>query len=508
MRFSLRRLLQLLVALVAVFFLVPLVYRQCLGVILQSKAPRSREIQIPPSPITQSINWKDIPQRYPVTSTIALPSGTSVPRPRIQHEFGVETEHNKAQRLQRQAAVKDAYIHSWEGYKKYAWKQDELLPVSAGFRNTLGARGATLIDSLTTLLIMGMGDEFTNALKEVREIDFSTSAEPILNLFETNIRYLGGLLGAYDLSEKKHRVLLQKAAQLGDMLYGAFDTPNRLPVTRWDWQRALHLKHQHALQSAFSAELGTLTLEFTRLSQLTGDHKYYDAVQRISDIFSAQQNKTSIPGLFPITISPATEDFTYANTYSLGGCADSLYEYFIKEHMLLGGVNSQYRNLYENSIDAAKEHLFFRPLNPENKDILIPGTARKGAVDRVKLDPEGQHLACFVGGMVALGAQVLGRSDDLVTARKLVDGCIWASDATPTGIMPEMFHLVPCADPDDCAWNMERWHQGVKAESGSGRDADIPDIIQEDGLRPGFTKIADKRFLLRYAPSSKSPVLH
>jgi mannosyl-oligosaccharide alpha-1,2-mannosidase len=168
---------------------------------------------------------------------IALPSGTPATRPRIQHDFGIETEHNKAQRLQRQAAVKDVFVHSWEGYKKYAWLQDEVLPVTAGFRNTLGNRGATLIDSLDTLLIMGLEDEFANALKAVKKIDFTTSAEPILNIFETNIRYLGGLLGAYDLSEKKHRVLLEKAIQLGDMLYAAFDTPNRLPVTRWDWQK-------------------------------------------------------------------------------------------------------------------------------------------------------------------------------------------------------------------------------------------------------------------------------
>lgn len=271
--------------------------------------------------------------------------------------------------------------------------------------------------------------------------------------------------------------------------------------------RALVRLEQHALHNAFSAELGTLSLEFTRLSKLTGDPKYYDAVQRISDLFTEQQNKTSVPGLFPITISPAMDDLTYSNSYSLGGCADSLYEYFIKEHMLLGGLTNQYKDLYEHSIDAAKEHLFFRPLNPDNQDILISGSARKSAMGSVKLDPEGQHLACFAGGMVALGAQALGRNDDLATARKLVQGCIWASDATPTGIMPEMFHLVPCADPDECAWDTERWHEGVKAESGHKRLGDIPDIIEEDGLRPGFTKIADKRFLLRYASCSNPPIL-
>ena len=33
------------------------------------------------------------------------------------------------------------------------------------------------------------------------------------------------------------------------------------------------------------AETGSLSLEFTRLSQLTGDMKYYDAVARLTDLF-------------------------------------------------------------------------------------------------------------------------------------------------------------------------------------------------------------------------------
>lgn len=198
--------------------------------------------------ITSPVVWKDIPQRYPVTSMIPLPKGTPLVIPRIQHHFGVETENNKQERLQRQAAVKAAFAHSWEGYKNHAWLQDEVTPLSASYKNTFGNRAATLVDSLDTLLIMGLDEDFDMALRAIQKIDFSTTAEPILNIFETNIRYLGGLLGAYDLSKGKHHVLLQKAVQLGDMLYGAFDTPNRLPITRWDWVKyvsriPLHLYH-------------------------------------------------------------------------------------------------------------------------------------------------------------------------------------------------------------------------------------------------------------------------
>jgi len=50
---------------------------------------------------------------------------------------------------------------------------------------------------------------------------------------------------------------------------------------------------QTAPQRMLVSELGSLSLEFTRLSQLTGDPKYYDAVQRISDEFEKSQTPPS-----------------------------------------------------------------------------------------------------------------------------------------------------------------------------------------------------------------------
>lgn len=187
--------------------------------------------------ITRPVKWNDIPQRYPVSSMISLPKGPPSAIPRIQHDFGVETEHHKERRLHRQRAVKEAFLHSWEGYKRHAWLQDEVTPVTGSFKNAFGTRGATLVDALDTLYIMGLHKDFDIALKGIKQIDFSTTAEPILNVFETTIRYLGGLLSAYDLSDKKHHILLDKAIELGDMLYSAFDTPNRLPITHWDWEK-------------------------------------------------------------------------------------------------------------------------------------------------------------------------------------------------------------------------------------------------------------------------------
>ena len=59
--------------------------------------------------------------------------------------------------------------------------------------------------------------------------------------------------------------------------------------------------------------------------------------------------------------------------FSFGGQGDSAYEYFIKEHILLGGLRDQYKNLYVRGIEAAKKFLFFRPLVEGDPEILFSG---------------------------------------------------------------------------------------------------------------------------------------
>ena len=177
---------------------------------------------------------------------------------------------------------------------------------------------------------MGLTEEFDNAVNALGNIDFSTSSLQEINVFETTIRYLGGFLAAYDLSGSKYPVLLEKAVELGEMLYIAFDTPNRMPITRWNWQRGGTGKPQEASHVVLVAEIGSLTLEFTRLSQVTGDPKYYDAIQRVMDVFDTQQSITKIPGLWPVVVNAKALNFTDGGSFTIGGMADSMYEYLPK----------------------------------------------------------------------------------------------------------------------------------------------------------------------------------
>ena len=448
-------------------------------------------------------HWKKPKEHYPVESIRPLPTSPPKTLPRIQHTFKTESEEEKSVREERLADVKRSFLHSWEGYKKYAWLEDELSPISGGNQSTFAGWAATLVDSLDTLWIMGLEEEFEHAVEAVGQFDFTTSDAEMLNVFETTIRYLGGLLGAYDLSNAKHPILLRKATELGEILYFAFDTPNRMPITRWKWKEALY--KQSASEMALVAEIGSLSLEFTRLSQLTGDPKYYDAITRITDALEQSQDSTRIPGLWPIVVNAKQLTFK-SNIFSVSAMADSLYEYLPKQHLLLGGVSRQYRKLYESALEAAKTHLFFRPMLPNNKDILIPGNARYDeAAHAIRLDPQMQHLGCFAGGMVALAAKSFDREDDLPVARRLVDGCIWAYDSQVTGIMPEISQLLPCEDPSNCTWDEAKWHdallsrrpeteEDVKVLSKAQR-AHL--IIEQERLQPGYTALGDFSYMLR-----------
>ncbi|OAP64829.1 hypothetical protein AYL99_00801 [Fonsecaea erecta] len=437
----------------------------------------------------------------PIVSYIPLPTAVQV-LPKIQHDFKPETGLARESRLARLEVIKEAMMHSWTGYRQRAWLQDELAPVSGGYRTSFGDWSLTLVDALDTLWLMGFKDEFETAIHAVASIDFTTAKQVPINVFETTIRHLGGLLGAYDVSRRQYPKLLEKAIELGDMLYGAFDTPNHMPVTKWS-----KIGVEGASGHTLVAELGTLSLEFTRLTQLTGDPKYYDAVQRISDCLESQQNYTRAPGLFPHIVNARECWFGDGVTFSIGGSADSVYEYFPKEYQLLGGANDQYKKLYEIANNPMKEYILFRPMTPTNEDILMAGTLKSFRPGHNELIPQTQHLACFAGGMFALAAKLFDNPGDLETAGKLVHGCIWAYQQTATAIMPEMFHLISCpADDRQCQWDSKAWFKHMLLHNSHDETPQDKLLPEDERLRKksqrlrlpkGVSAIASRAYELR-----------
>lgn len=267
-------------------------------------------------------------------------------------------------------------------------------------------------------------------------------------------------------------------------------------------------------KSVLVSELGSLSLEFTKLSQLTGDMKYYDAVQRIADVFEGSQDDTKLPGMWPVIVasSESGPSFSEDNQFTLGGMADSLYEYFPKQYLVLGGVVDQPKKMYEIFIGVAKKHLMRRALNENNIPIVISGDAKvKTLDDRNKAVhvSRGQHLTCFVGGMVGLASKIFRRPAEMDLAIQLTDGCVWAYNNTPTGIMPEIFGFVPCGGIEDsqtgpdCTYSDLKWRTAVR-DHYSGpkapldpRSNDLDQLIKGRKLRPGIVELSDKKYVLR-----------
>jgi mannosyl-oligosaccharide alpha-1,2-mannosidase len=477
-------------------------------------------LQQPATPVPQSANgeppfdWHNRAQHYPVTAFAPLPTGAAPSIPRIQHAFAAtEDLVSRTHRLERRAAVKKTFVRSWTAYKNHAWRKDELSPISRRGRTTFGGWGATLVDAMDTLWIMGLKDDFQLCVKAVKAIDFSANEEGTLNVFETTIRYLGGLLAAYDLSNGDYPVLLEKAAELGEVLYAAFDSPHRMPMMRWQWRESAHGAELSTPSTTLLAEVGSLTLEFTRLAQLTGEPRYYDAIDRITSELNRTQELTALPGLWPTSINLQDWPITAKSTrFTMGGMADSTYEYLPKEYLMLAGrgqAGVDYRRMYEASIKTAEKHLFFRPMTKKAEDVLLSGNVAVRKQSEINLDPEGQHLACFLGGMVGLGAKVFDLAGQMDIAKRLVRGCVWAYRAMPTGLMPEVFHTMPChvgvdqADPSECAWNETRWRQAVleyhrlDEQAQPPTETELTQFIKARRLQPGFTDIGDKRYLMR-----------
>ncbi|KAF5673881.1 alpha-mannosidase [Fusarium heterosporum] len=432
-----------------------------------SRPSPASHLQFTPS----SLDWSTQRQFYPPSSIKPLPTEKPRKLPQVQANNGKFRHTSEIKR--RQKAVRDEFIRSYKSYKQYAWMKDELMPLSVKGKDNYGGWAATLVDSLDTLWIMDLKEEFNDAAQAAATLNWGETHEGAVNLFETTIRHLGGLLSAYELSGQE--AILKKAVELGEMLYVAFDTPNRMPGFWLNFEDARKGKQVAGIHDP-SASPGSLVMEFTRLSQITGDPKFYDATDRVTQFLVKTQNSTLLPGMWPVCLDFQNEQ-VHDNTFSLGALADSLYEYLPKMHALLGGVDGNYEIMYRTAMDTVIKNLLYRPMVPQQDDILFAGDIRIN--DQAERSTESQHLTCFTGGMFALGGKLLNIEEHVKIGEKLARGCGWAYKAFPTGMMPEIFDLTPCPYFEPCNFDKERWRP------------------QRDSLPPGFVHARDPRYLLR-----------
>ncbi|NWV54344.1 MA1B1 mannosidase, partial [Daphoenositta chrysoptera] len=225
---------------------------------------------------------------------------------------------------ERQLAVIEAFRHAWKGYKDFAWGHDELKPLSKSYSEWFGL-GLTLIDALDTMWILGLKEEFEEARKWVaNDLVFDKNVD--VNLFESTIRILGGLLSTYHLSGDN--LFLEKAKDIGNRLMPAFKTPSKIPYSDVNIGRGTAHPPRWTSDSTV-AEVTSIQLEFRELSRLTGDEKFQKAVDEVMKHVHTLSGKND--GLVPMFINTNSGQFTHLGVYTLGARADSYYEYLLKQ---------------------------------------------------------------------------------------------------------------------------------------------------------------------------------
>ncbi|MER3471226.1 MAG: hypothetical protein C4330_07805 [Chitinophagaceae bacterium] len=136
-----------------------------------------------------------------------------------------------------------------------------------------------------------------------------------VQVFEITIRLLAALITAYEIDGDKK--FLSMAQDLGNRLMPAFRSKTGMPY------RYVHLQTGAISDSINNpAEIGTLMLEFGKLSKITGDVKYYAAAKRaVMQVFK-RRSKLDLVGT---QIDVNTGKWTNTDSH-ISGMIDSYYE--------------------------------------------------------------------------------------------------------------------------------------------------------------------------------------
>ncbi|MBW0486888.1 hypothetical protein O181_026603 [Austropuccinia psidii MF-1] len=320
---------------------------------------------------------------------------------------------SKERKIQLRDLVKKTWHHGFGNYMQHAFPEDELRPLSCqGFgqdhsnpnnfeiNDVLGDFSLTLIDNLDTFVALQDRINFTNAVRHVLRYIPNFDLDSRIQVFETTIRVLGGLLSGHLFAKDDKNLwgfriegyqdeLLLLARDLADRLLPAFQASKTgIPYAR------INLRHGIAPgegTETCTAGAGSLLLEFATLSRLSGNPVYEDVAKKA---FFALWDRRSSINLFGNTINLQTGQWAYGIS-SIGAGIDSYYEYILKSYVLL--QDDTYFELWDQAYKSVMTYMrspdgfWYRGVNMQT-----------GAVATTTID----SLAAFWPGLQVLAGDV------------------------------------------------------------------------------------------------------
>ena len=342
--------------------------------------------------------------------------------------------------------IKSAAREAFAAYEAVAMGHDELAPVSNRGVDDFGGFGATLVDSLDTLYVMGLREEFTRALMYLKKRDSALSAlargevNRDVSVFETNIRILGGLLSTYDLTGDAD--VLELSETLASRLSAAFQTPSGVP------RSFVNVKTGHSFglpwvgKASILADFGSMHLEWATLSARARNPIYEAHTSAVFDKIMATPVASSMPtGLFPVLFNPETGAWV-GQKVSFGSLGDSFYEYLIKCWRSLDALHEAdaWRREFDAAMAAMKTSLLHTWKTSENGERFAYVAPLGGDATSM------EHLTCFMPGMLVLGgaeAPTQALADDYVQmAKDIARTCVAMYTSTPTGLSADTVQFV------------------------------------------------------------------
>ncbi|MCG8387981.1 MAG: glycoside hydrolase family 47 protein [Cytophagales bacterium] len=247
--------------------------------------------------------------------------------------------------------VKSEMLRSWQGYKQYAWGFDVLLPLSkSGYNWYDETLGISPYDAYSTLKVMGFDKEAHEieqyALKENWDKDI------YVQVFEVNIRILGGLLAMYEYT--RNPAILEKVKDFGDRILPAFDSPTGIPYHSINLRTGKTAGNKGEGDGTVTnvAQAATYLFEFGILSYYTKDSKYYQAAKRATQAIFERRSEIGLPGEH---INVETGEWVGTQWHHLQAGVDAYYEYMYKSWMIF--PDPEIKEIWDYSIAKINEYL-------------------------------------------------------------------------------------------------------------------------------------------------------
>jgi mannosyl-oligosaccharide alpha-1,2-mannosidase len=313
-----------------------------------------------------------------------------------------------------------------------------------------------------------------------------------VEIFDTSIRYLGGLIAAYDLinsgqfpntyDKAQVHALLTQAQSLANKIAFGFNTPSGIASTYVNFTSDQPVYATYTVgatnqtyNATNTASAGSFILEWFRLADISGNQSYRYLTERGEAPLVNPSPLPAYPGLDGTEFDVDTgEMLTFDGGWHAG--VDSFLEYLIKTYQYqVTPTTTQYKDYWLQAAQSAIEFIALQPYGFPDLTFLS------------ELDVNGSltwsmdDFTCFAGGNLMLGGKLLDMPDIVDLGIAVTDGCHQTYNTTVTGLGPIAWAWY---NASNLAYSLADDHDAAERKNAAKRGFFIPQGEENWEFRP------------------------